>query len=897
MSATLRLLTLCVFLVMALIATETTYAQPHHSPVTRQRLITLRAEDEPIRHLLLRIGAQSGLSIVVNGNVSGRASVALDNVTVDEALTAVLKPLGYSYERDGNIVVVLEHGSRAPNNNIPPSQTLVPTVLNANIISADRAAVILQQLYPHAHIRVDHSANAIIAVATPEDVQGMRTVLQGLDIKNPGSVTVEAVQMHVANPSDVVAKLKPLYPNARIAAGPNKTILIATTPQDMAQIKAITSSIDIPAAPPAPKSASAEAVKITQGQPRDIARAIAHEFPAVRASVTGASVILAGSPDDVSRAKALIALIDQPNPNAKYIQVYRLRFLDAKSVGDLIRRSFPNVQVTVDPELNALSVRANTSEQQRIGDAIAQLDVASGAAANPAGGPAIQQPGSVTSAAGPGGTNVEVVSLKAAAPGVNGAPSTSASDIATTVTQALQSSAPDLHITVPPNSTQMVLTGSPYSIRLARDMINQLDVAQKLVVLDTEILEVDETVAKNLGLQVSPIISSVYTEVTPIAPPTGGTPPPLQGFQTFGRTAVSFTATLNMLIQRGSARILADPRITTISGRTATIRAGDNISILTTTGGGVGTPITTQLQTFQTGVSLDITPVINAGNFITVTLHPSVNSLAGINNGIPQISTRETQTTVAMQEDQTLIIGGLIQDSTSRSETRIPVLGDLPLVGRLFRNQTVNRTRNELIITVTPHIVYPGIVNNVMPGPPLPSIPTAAPLPTLPPGTRLPTPWPSPPGSLPIIPQSQASPLPASPITGTAVSPMTASASPPPAFALANVFTFGKPPASNYAGPNDPVLIYYARFAPTVLKNGDNVQITAITTINVTTLTISYPGFATQLAQSGPGQWQTTYNFNTSALPVGQNRVNLTLTASSLAGQSATIQIPVSIVP
>ena len=100
--------------------------------------------------------------------------------------------------------------------------------------------------------------------------------------------------------------------------------------------------------------------------------------------------------------------------------------------------------------------------------------------------------------------------------------------------------------------------------------------------------------------------------------------------------------------------MLADPRITTISGRTATIRAGDNIAILTTTGGGTGTVATTQLQTFQTGVTLDITPVVNAGNFITVALHPTVNSLAGISNGIPQIATRDTQTTVAMREDETL---------------------------------------------------------------------------------------------------------------------------------------------------------------------------------------------------------------------------------------------------
>src|SRR5665213_2268277 len=72
--------------------------------------------------------------------------------------------------------------------------------------------------------------------------------------------------------------------------------------------------------------------------------------------------------------------------------------------------------------------------------------------------------------------------------------------MATTVTQALQGLASDLHITVPPNGTQLVLTGSPYSIRLAKSLIDRLDVEQKLVVLDTEILEVDENAAKNLGL-------------------------------------------------------------------------------------------------------------------------------------------------------------------------------------------------------------------------------------------------------------------------------------------------------------------------------------------------------------------------------------------------------------
>jgi type II secretory pathway component GspD/PulD (secretin) len=535
----------------------------------------------------------------VSGNLQGRVSLSLHDVTVDEALIAVLRTLGYTYQRYGGIVVVSSPSTRVQRPSPSPTPVLTPTLLNITVISADRAAATLHQLYPHDQVSVDHHANAVIVVASPEDVQSMRTILQRLDVKNPIEPTIEAMQLRLAKPSDLVAELRPLYPNARIAVGPNKSLLVAASPQDMIQIKAIVTSLDTPTITPAPTTQPADAVKVTQASPQDVARAIVHEYPGVRASIVGSSVVISGPPDAVSQAKALVALIDQPGAGMKYIQVYHLRFVDAKSVGDLISRSFPGAQVAVDEELNALSIRATTSDQQRIAEAVSQLDVTPGAAVNPAGGPSVQQPGAVANAVGPGGTNIEIVSLKAAAPGVGGAPSTSASDISTTVLQALQQSAPDLRITVPPNSTQLVLTGSPYSIKLARDMINQLDVTQKLVVLDTEILEVDETVAKDLGISTSPIIATTYSEITPQAPPSGGTPPPILGLQPFTRTTISFAAALHLLLQKGQARILADPRITTISGRTATIRAGDNISILTTTGGGPGTIATTQLQTFQ----------------------------------------------------------------------------------------------------------------------------------------------------------------------------------------------------------------------------------------------------------------------------------------------------------
>jgi type II secretory pathway component GspD/PulD (secretin) len=661
-------------------------------------------------------------------------------------------------------------------------------------------------------------------------------------------------------------------------------------------------------------------VRVVDADPRSVARAISRRFPQVEVAVTGSRLTLRGSPSLVHQARSVIARLDASPGMQPYVAVYHLRHAAARAVGEFIAREFPGTEVAVDQELNALAIRASGAQQARCAAAIANLDTGPAATPSPPG-LMVQQPGEVGSLPAGNGTSIQVVSLKAAAPGPQGSPSSAASDIAATVQQVLQPTHPDLRITVPPNSTQLILTGTPASLQVARALINQLDVAQKLVVLDTEILEVDETAAKNLGLNLSPVIATTYSETTPPPPPTGGTPPPVLGLQQFTRTPLSFAAALNFLIQRGSARVLADPRITTISGRTATIRAGDNISILTTTGGGPGTIATTQLQTFQTGVSLDITPVINAGNFITVTLHPTVNSLSGVVNGIPQISTRETETTVAMQEDQTLVIGGLIQDSTSRSETKIPILGDLPLVGPLFREETLNRSRNELVVTVTPHILYPGR-HPARPGPtPLPlPVPSPLSLPTMPAGGLLsagvrPTPVPPPATAALSIAWAHGASRAAGPssvmrgvrrVQATAGSGGAArlpesdpnQAQPtPPAFAEINVFRYGGPPASTYAAAGDPVHVFYVRLAPTVLHDGQTLLIDAITTTNAKRVTLGAGGMAVDLRSVGTGMWQAAFTFHGPPGLAASNRVLLSLTAAGAAGQSASMTIPISIVP
>ena len=108
---------------------------------------------------------------------------------------------------------------------------------------------------------------------------------------------------------------------------------------------------------------------------------------------------------------------------------------------------------------------------------------------------------------------------------------------------------------------------------------------------------------------------------------------------------------------------------------------------------------------------------------------------------MPNIQTRDTTTTVGLRDGQTIVIAGLIEDTDSRSVQKIPFLGDIPLLGRaLFTYQNVQKTRNELIVTVTPHIVRPGDTGAI--GSTKLGIPHPEGLPTLPPGTEMPAPRP-----------------------------------------------------------------------------------------------------------------------------------------------------------
>lgn len=170
---------------------------------------------------------------------------------------------------------------------------------------------------------------------------------------------------------------------------------------------------------------------------------------------------------------------------------------------------------------------------------------------------------------------------------------------------------------------------------------------------------------------------------------------------------------IDALASTTRATILSSPRLMARNGETATIQVGDEVPVLVQqlgTTGSAGNSSTNLLATYQyrsTGVILKIKPVIHSGDQIDIDLSQEVSQPVQVATGTtttPTISTRKVDTKLTLRNGSTLVLAGLIDGSASDVNGGVPLLKDIPLLGSLFRNQTIKKARREMIILITPYI-------------------------------------------------------------------------------------------------------------------------------------------------------------------------------------------------
>ncbi len=260
----------------------------------------------------------------------------------------------------------------------------------------------------------------------------------------------------------------------------------------------------------------------------------------------------------------------------------------------------------------------------------------------------------------------------------------------------------------------VILMTSPAAYKNLKRILTQLDTPPKQVITEVTIAEVTLTDQLELGLewflkeQGSKYNSDLMT--------LGGLGLGGSGFNAvFSKLNGDFQVMLNAFAKDDLINIISTPHIVVLDGQEATINVGTEVPVVTSEtsasdiGDGVGSPtILRNVQYRNTGVVLKVKPVIHSDGMLTLDISQELseaqtNNVSDISS--PLILNRSLSTTLTLQSGETVVLGGLISENKSKTENKVPFLGDIPFLGRLFRVDSESVQKTELVVQITPYII------------------------------------------------------------------------------------------------------------------------------------------------------------------------------------------------
>ncbi|MCE3603619.1 general secretion pathway protein GspD [Massilia sp. P8910] len=250
----------------------------------------------------------------------------------------------------------------------------------------------------------------------------------------------------------------------------------------------------------------------------------------------------------------------------------------------------------------------------------------------------------------------------------------------------------------------LVMRDTPDAIRLAEKLISMQDLSEPEVMLEVEVLEVKRSRLMELGVKLPNQLT-----LTPLVSGASATLDELRRLNSDNIALGLPTATLNLRREIGDVKILANPRIRARNREKAKVMIGDKIPVvsITTTSNGVSSE---SVQYLDVGIKLDVEPNIYLQDEVAIKVGLEVSSLVReirtpAGSLAYQIGSRSASTVLRLKNGETQVLAGLINDEERRTASRLPGLGDIPMLGRLFSSQKDESEQTEIVLSITPRLV------------------------------------------------------------------------------------------------------------------------------------------------------------------------------------------------
>jgi general secretion pathway protein D len=255
----------------------------------------------------------------------------------------------------------------------------------------------------------------------------------------------------------------------------------------------------------------------------------------------------------------------------------------------------------------------------------------------------------------------------------------------------------------------ILIEASPVDYRRVMRIIGTLDVIPNQVLIEAMIAEI--TLNDDLKFGIRSFLNGGKNSATFSDDPGGAVASVFPGFS-YAFTTAKFAATLNTLNQITDVNIISSPSLTVVDGRTAVLQVGDQVPITTQSAVSVavttGAPIVNSVSYRDTGVILSLTPRINQSGRVLLDIEQEVSNVSTTTTSTinsPTITERRVKTSVVVNNGDALVLGGMIQNSTTITKSQIPLIGDIPIIGSALGNKDNQKAKTELIVLITPHVI------------------------------------------------------------------------------------------------------------------------------------------------------------------------------------------------
>jgi general secretion pathway protein D len=680
---------------------STIATQPTTRPLLSECRLQLNFRDASLRVVLEYLSEAAGLIVLEEDKVDGRITViSRQGCDLDEAvglIDTVLKQKGYAAVRTGRLlrIVTLEKAKRdlipirsgADPEKIQPSDRTITQIIPIRYADAAKLKTDLASLIPSsADVTANASSNTLIVTSTEATIRRLAEIIRAIDVHMSEVSQVKVYQLKYANAASAARLITEIFRDDQAASGAN--------------------------AQNALRGGRAFVFGGAGGGPGGFTRAGGandsssstdenRRTPKVTASYDDRTntLVVSASPEVLKVIDGVVRDLDANPAETQAVFVYRLRNGQAKNLESVLNGLFGATTSTVSrtTATGGTTGRTNTG----FGTTSGNTGRTGGGTSGSAFGRGSTGSGGTFGSAGTTGRTGATGAAYTGRTGSTAAGRTGSNAAASDL-------AGQVYVVADEDTNSLLVTTASKNFDRVKAIISDLDRAVPQVLIKVLIAEVTHDNSVDLGVEFSGMNIR----------PSGlgwkaGTDFNVRAQQSgfiFHIDEANVTAAVQALATKATLDVLSRPYILTADNQQAVITVGQEVPFITRS------QITESGQTINTieyddiGIILTVTPHINPQGLVTMDVAPEISTLTGETVDIsetvkaPVFAKRSAQSRVAVLDGQTIVIGGLMEDRATTGISKVPILGDIPLVGLLFQRSHTKKSKTELLIFLTPHV-------------------------------------------------------------------------------------------------------------------------------------------------------------------------------------------------